>query len=226
MNTLKLQKFEIMKKYTTKTLVVIIALLFSTSAFSQFSTFGVKAGLNMANMTVEGNNDSNLKFGLNAGVLSKIFVTDRFALQPELLYSSKGFENVFTNEIITDEEVNFNLNYIDLPVKLVFYLSEDFSFQFGPYVGYLVNANVDYDSAETFDDLFDVDTQDEIDRDRFNAIDFGLTGGLEFELDPLIVGFNYNMGLTQVAAEDDVVAEVMLGDAKNTVIQIYAGILF
>lgn len=211
-------------KYTRKIFIVLVTLLFSTSAFSQFSEFGVKAGLNMSNMTVEGNNDNTLKFGLNAGVFNKIYVTDMFALQPELLYSSKGFQNVFNNEIVTDGEINYNLNYIDLPVKLVFYLADDFNFQLGPYIGYLVNANVEVDNAELLD-FMQVDTQDDLDRDNFNALDFGLTGGLGFEFDPLVVGFNYNLGLTQVA-EEGKAAEIMLGNAKNTVIQIYAGILF
>lgn len=35
----------------------------------------------------------------------------------------------------------------------------------------------------------------------------------------------YNLGLTQVAKKDDI-AEEMLGDARNTIIQVYAGLLF
>mgnify|MGYP001140984532 CR=1 FL=1 len=208
---------------TSGFLIILFSILISTGAFGQFSRFGVKAGLNMSNMTVEGNNDQNLKFGLHAGVFNKIMILDKFAVQPELLYSSKGFKNNFDESLIADGEAKFNLSYIDLPVKLVYYLAEDFSFQFGPYVGYMLNANVDTD-AEVLN-YFNIDSQDEIDRDRFNAIDFGLTGGLSFELAPLVVGFNYNIGLTQVA-KDNEPTEEMLGDAKNTVIQIYAGILF
>lgn len=225
MNTLNfLKELKVMKKYTTKILMLTALLLFSTSAFSQFSEFGIKAGLNMSNMTIEGNNDNTMKFGLHAGVFNKVYLTEAFALQPELLYSSKGFENVFNEEPITDGEINYNLNYIDLPIKLVFYLAEDFNFQFGPYIGYLVNANVDVDSAELLDFL-EVGDQSELDRDQFNALDFGLTGGLGFELDPLVLGFTYNLGLNQVAAENEP-TELVLGDAKNTVIRVYAGILF
>lgn len=209
-------------KNTTKIFSLVVLLLFTTNAFSQSSRFGVKAGLNMSNMTLENSDDSNLKFGLHAGVFNKIAITDRFAIQPELLYSSKGLKNEYDN-VGADGEVKFNLNYIDLPVKLVFNLAEDFTFQFGPYVGYLVNANVDTD-AEVLG-FFDVDSQDNLDRDKFNALDFGLTGGLGFDFDPLVVGFNYNLGLSQVAKDGEATA-VMLGDARNTVIQIYAGILF
>jgi len=212
-----------MKNHTSKFVLLLTTLLISANVFSQSSRIGVKAGLNMSNMTVEGNNDQNLKFGLNAGLLGKFMLTETFALQPELLYSSKGFKNNFDESLFADGEAKFNLNYIDIPVKLVYYLADDFSFQFGPYVGYLLGANVSTD-AEVLD-FYNIDSVDELDRDRFNTFDYGLTGGLEFELRPLIVGFNYNLGLAKVAKNDEP-TEDMLGDAKNTVIQIYAGILF
>ena len=209
-------------KHTKKILILVTMLLFTTTAFSQYSQFGVKAGLNLANMTVDGNNDNNLKYGLHAGIFNRVMITDAFALQPELLYSSKGFKSKYNEGSIVDAEAKFNLNYLELPVKLVFNLSEDFNFQLGPYVGYLLNANVNTDANVL--DFFDIDPNANIDRDRFNAFDFGLTGGLGFTFDPLVVGFNYNLGLTKVA--DDAAAKLLLGDAKNTVIQIYAGILF
>jgi hypothetical protein len=62
------------------------------------------------------------------------------------LYSSKGFKNNFDESLIADGEGKFRLNYIDLPVKLVCYLADDFSFQFGPYVGYLLDASVNTDA--------------------------------------------------------------------------------
>ena len=212
-----------MKNYKSKILLLLATFLIAGSAFGQSSRIGAKAGLNMSNMTVEGNNDQNLKFGLNAGLFGKFMLNETFALQPELLYSSKGFKNNFDESLIADGEAKFNLNYIDIPVKLVYYLAEDFSFQFGPYVGYLLGANVDTD-AEVLD-FFNVDSADELKRDRFNALDYGLIGGLEFELEPLVVGFSYNLGLAKVAADNEPTEE-MLGDAKNTVIRVYAGILF
>ena len=66
---------------------------------------------------------------------------------------------------------------------------------------------------------------DELDRDHFNSLDYGLTAGLGFDLDPMIFGLNYNLGLNQVAKDDDV-SHDLLGDAKNTVIQVYVGLKF
>jgi hypothetical protein len=212
-----------MKNLSKILFLSLILSSFSLYTFGQNSQFGFKGGLNLSNMTVEGNDDSNLKAGFHAGVFNKIGITESFSIQPELLYSSKGFKLNYDESAIADGETQFNLNYIDVPVKLVFNLSRDFEFQLGPYFSYLAGANVDTD-AEVLE-FFNIDSTDELDRENFNAFEVGLTGGLGFTLDPLVIGFNYNLGLTQVA-KDDEPTEAMIGDAKNTVIQVYAGILF
>jgi len=190
---------------------------------AQKSHTGIKAGLNLSSLTTDGNNDKNLKMGLVAGIYNKMTLGNSFAIQPELLFSSNGIKYNYDDNAIADGNTKFNLNYIQLPVKLVFNLSPDFEFQFGPYVGYLVNANVDTDAQVL--DYFNINSQDEIDRDKFNNFDVGLSGGLGFDLAPLIFGFNYNIGLNPVAKKDEISRD-MLGDAKNAVIQVYAGIHF
>ena len=210
-----------MKKLLLITLSII--LVFNTMLKAQKSHTGIKAGLNLSSLTTDGNNDKNLKMGLVAGIYNKMTLGNSFAIQPELLFSSNGIKYNYDDNAITDGNTKFNLNYIQLPVKLVFNLSPDFEFQFGPYVGYLVNANVDTDAQVL--DYFNINSQDEIDRDKFNNFDVGLSGGLGFDLAPLIFGFNYNIGLNPVAKKDEISRD-MLGDAKNAVIQVYAGIHF
>lgn len=210
-----------MKKYVL--LSSIFCLLVSTVAVGQESTAGFKGGINLSSLTTDGNNDKNLKVGFHAGVYNKIPLGRSFSLQPELLYSGKGMKLNYDESALADGDSKFNLNYLELPVKLVFNLAEDFEFQFGPYVAYLVNANVDTDADVL--DFWEIDSEDEIDRDRFKSLDYGVSLGLGFNLDALILGFNYNLGLTQVAKDDELSYDV-LGDAKNSVIQVYAGLRF
>jgi len=209
-------------KMKTIALIALFALGFGSTSFAQKSVTGVKGGLNLSSLSTDGNDDKNLKMGFHAGVFSKIPFSESFAIQPELLYSGKGIKLNYDESGVAEGDTKFNLNYIDLPVKLVFNLSEDFEFQFGPYVSYLINANVDTD-AEFFGG--DINSVDELDRDHFNSLDYGLTAGLGFDLDPMIFGLNYNLGLNQVAKDDDV-SHDLLGDAKNTVIQVYVGLKF
>lgn len=204
-------------------LVTILGLGITSLTYSQNSGTGIKGGLNLSSLSTDGNNDKNLKMGLHAGVFTKIPISESFAVQPELMYSGKGIKLNYDESAIVDGETKFNLNYLDLPVKLVFNLSEDFEFQVGPYVSYLINANMNTD-AEVLD-YFEINSEDEINRDRFNSFDYGLTAGLMFDLDPLIFGFNYNLGFKQVAKENDLAYD-FLGDAKNNVIQLYAGMKF
>lgn len=202
--------------------LLIAVLLISASAHAQFSQYGVKAGLNLSNMTIDGSNDRNLRTGFHAGVFSRMGISEFFSVQPELLYTTKGFTNSY-DIAVAEGEVDFNLNYIEIPVNLVYHLAEDFSFQFGPYIGYLLTANVE--TTNEVLNFFDFDTDSDIDRDNFKSFDFGVTAGLEFQLDPILLGFKYNLGLMNVA--EDNLPGTLLGDkSKNTVIQIYAGILF
>jgi hypothetical protein len=209
-------------KGNTVFLFLILTFLFVGPAKGQESELGIKGGLNFSNMSVDGSNDENLKTGIMFGVFNKISVNESFSIQPELTYSSKGLKIDYEEEGFLSGESKFKLHYLEVPLKLVFNLSEDFEFQFGPYASYLLDAGF-----ETDGDLagIDISSEDDIDRDHFKAWEFGLTGGLGFDFDPLVLGFNYNMGLTQVARDDEP-SELLLGEAKNNVIQIYVGFKF
>ncbi|KOH43751.1 porin family protein [Sunxiuqinia dokdonensis] len=201
----------------------VLCLLVSPAIMAQESVTGIKGGLNLSSLTTDGNDDKNLKLGFHAGLYNKIAISESFAIQPELLYSVKGMKLDYDNSTMADGETKFNLNYIDLPVKLVFNLSEDFEFQAGPYISYLVNANLDT-NAEVLD-YFQIDSEDEVDRKNFNTLDYGLSFGLGFDLQSVLIGFNYNLGLNQVAKDDEPSYD-LLGDAKNSVIQVYAALRF
>ncbi|MFW6371583.1 MAG: porin family protein [Bacteroidota bacterium] len=203
--------------------IVLIALfLISAGSYAQFTQYGVKAGLNLSNLTVDDTSDRNLRTGFHAGVFGRLGISEFFSLQPELLYTTKGFTNNY-DLAVASSEVDFNLNYIEIPVNVVYHLSEDFAFQLGPYVGYLAGANVETNNEVL--DFFDFETDSELDRDNFKSIDFGITAGLDFTLEQFIFGFKYNMGLTGVA-KDNIPGELLGDEAKNSVIQVYAGILF
>jgi len=201
----------------------LLTIGFSSLIFSQTVEKGIKGGLNLASLSVDDNNDKNLKAGLHLGFFAKFPITSALAIQPELLYSAKGIKINYDDSNFADGQSNFGLNYIDIPVKLVFNLSEDFSFHLGPYFSYLLNAKVKTDAQVL--DFWEIDSEDELDRDRFNAFDYGLIGGLEFDLKPVFFGFSYNLGLNQIAKDDDLAYDI-LGDAKNRVIQVFVGIKF
>jgi hypothetical protein len=201
-------------------IIFIINLLLISEASAQESLSGVKAGINLATITGDNDADKNLKAGLSLGVFTRLPIAKSFVIQPELLYNSKGVKYNYDDNIFADGESKVKLHYIDLPVKLVYQITDDFDVQFGPYLSYLVQANVDTD-AEILG-FFNIDDEDDLDRNNFNAFDYGLVGGLSFNFEPLLIGINYTLGLNPVA-KDDKPAEAFIGNGKNSVLQIYLG---
>ncbi len=208
-----------------KTFIIasILCFLVASTGWAQNSGVGIKGGINLSSLTTGGNDDKNLNYGVLVGIFNKIQVTESVAFQPELLYSPKGVRINYDESIIADGETKFNLHYLELPVKLVYNLSDDFEFQFGPYIGFLLGANTTTDADVL--NIFEIDSENELNRENFNTIDYGLSAGIGFDFNPLVIGANYNLGLKQVAKEGKA-PEKILDNAKNSVIQVYVGVKF
>lgn len=66
-------------------------------------------------------------------------ISERFSFQPELLYSGQGFTMLTRNQdniFDTDENVEFQLAYLQLPLMAKFYLIEGLFIEAGPQFGY------------------------------------------------------------------------------------------
>lgn len=172
---------------------------------------GIKGGLNVSNLYVDDVDDENARFGFNVGLYAQLFSSEVFAIQPELLYSTKGTRTTYDNILMGEGEAKFNLNYLELPLLGVLKLGESAELHFGPYWGYLLAASMDFDG--------DTDTYDELDRDNFRDLDFGLAGGVGLNFGATQIGVRYSQGLKKIANSSD--AEVLLGDAKNSCAQLY-----
>ncbi len=171
---------------------------------------GIKGGVNFSNLYLDDVSDENARLGFNLGIYGQILSTERFALQPELLFSTKGSRDEFNGFV--NQEVKFNLNYLDLPVLAVFKLGESAEIHAGVYASYLVNANISYEG-----DLGS--GNEDLDRDNFKSFDYGLVGGFGLNFGAVQVGARYNYGLVEIADSD--AADFVLGDARNSVAQVY-----
>jgi hypothetical protein len=173
---------------------------------------GIKGGLNISNLFVDDVTDKNPRYGFHAGVYGQLFSSEAFAIQPEVNFSTKGNKAKYEVGVI-DQETKFNLSYIDVPVLAVFKLGRAAEIHAGAYWAYLVGANIDTD-GDLSDDF------KRVDRDNFEDWDYGLVGGLGFNLGQgAQIGARYNYGLKEIAVSPG--AKAMLGDAKNSVLQFY-----
>ena len=132
--TLKLKNPIIMKKL----IVAIITLFIGTNAFSQEIDLGVKAGVNFSKIS-DVDNLSN-KTGFQAGVFAGIKFTDKVGVQADVLYSQQGAEFDYGK---------FDVNYVNIPIVLKYYLVQGLNLQAGPQFGFVLDDDIYEESFGT-----------------------------------------------------------------------------
>ena len=119
-----------------------------SSAQAQDVRFGLRAGGNYSNLAgnVQHENTYDNKLGFLGGVIVNVpVVEDLFSVQPEVLYSQKGFENKpteFTTILGAKQkrEGSVSYNYLDVPVLLKINAG-GFIAEAGPQYSYLLSSS-------------------------------------------------------------------------------------
>ncbi len=198
-------------KIATLVTILIFSVLMLPKVYSQEVSGGIKGGLTMSNLYIDRDDldDENARFGFHAGLFSQIMFFETFGFQPEILFTTKGTEATYSGLI--DQTVNFKLNYIELPALLIFRPVEIIEFYAGPYAGLLLSSNIEFTGF--------IEGEDEIDRDNFNTIDYGLAAGIAMNFGNVKAGLRYNIGLQKLAGTD--LTNMLLGESKNAYGQLY-----
>lgn len=205
-------------------------LLASTGAFAQEQTapasdalkakFGIKGAFSLTSLYTDNVSSEHMKAGFNAGIFAKLPVTAGFSIQPELLYAMKGAKDTYSNFVQGDGEYQFNLGYVELPVLAVVNLTKNFNIHAGPYAAYLVSANVkDVNSDGSVAGATDLNTSD------FNRWDFGLAGGVGFDVEAFTLGARYNYGLSHIGKSGSLSGD-LTQNSKNAGVSVYVGFAF
>lgn len=179
---------------------------------------GVKAGMNFANLTHSAGSEEeeSIFIGLTGGLFARLIVSEDIYLQPEILFTGRGGRTEWTvQEVIYSKE--YCLQYIDLPVMVLFPMGEKGFFEIGPYASYLVKA-----SLITSPNLPNSGTVNLLNRDDFNNLDAGVAAGIGLEFNMLSISVRYNYGLTNVARSP--MAESILDKGKNRFFQLTVGL--
>ncbi|WP_422360333.1 porin family protein [Reichenbachiella sp.] len=198
-------------------IIILLLIIISTiqMAFAQ-DEVGVKGGVSFSSFIHNEIEDKNMRIGWHAGLYSKSSLGANVYVQPELLFSTKGTSMEY--DIAGSQgQTDANLYYIDLPILLGVSLTDQLSVQIGPYISYLLDVSI------TSEGDFGSDHTD-VDRDHLNSFDFGLVGGLEYDLGMIGVGARYNYGITNI--EDSDAAEFLIGKSQNSVGQLYLSFKF
>ncbi len=197
--------------------IVILTVLcaFGSAALAQKA--GLKGGVNFTNLYVDDVDDENMKVGFNAGLYYRNDITENFAIQPEFLFTQKGSE-IHYDGFLGQGKYRFNLNYLEVPVLAVVKLGP-INLHAGPYLGFLIGANV-----KDVDDNGNINEVEELDRDDFNTLDAGISGGVGFDFPSGMIGLRYNYGFMEIG--DDGVAGQATENSKNSALQLYLGFDF
>lgn len=123
-----------------KVVILAISVLFAGAVNAQ--TFGVKGGVNFANIIKTGDGDFNTEFktGFNAGLFAEIPIVSGFSFAPELMFSQKGYKTSGTSILWGPNEYSVTTNFIELPILAKINASDKFSIVAGPQVSFLTST--------------------------------------------------------------------------------------
>ncbi len=132
-------------------------------------------------------------YGANIGAFAEIKVTDKFGVQPELLFSMQGLKQTLSGGGLSYED-EISLSYINIPIMAKIYVSEKFSLQAGPQVGFLIAAT---DKITT--NITGLVSESKDSKDEYTSTDFGFNFGVGFQINKNIsIDARYNLGLSEL----------------------------
>ena len=178
-----------------KNVLIVLTLIVSTSLFAQGVDFGIKAGVNFANITDASGLDN--RTGFVAGIFLGGKFNDNLGIQADLLYSQQGAKF---------NAGDFNLDYVNVPIVLKYFVAQGLNIQLGPQFGVIINDDAQTVIGETINDI------------ATNNFDISGVVGLGYDL-PMGIRLDgrYNFGLTDVPES---------GKGKNSVITLSVGYSF
>lgn len=160
-------------------LLIVIILFASHKSYSQIE---VRGGIGTSSIT-----KADRKFSFHVGTMYQIDLSDRFAIEPGLLFSMEGsgFSDIYHK---------CNINYLEVPVFAKYTITENAlkntSFKLGPYISHAVYGSIDDGTENNISgkDFFKL----------FNGTDFGLQAEISYKLGRVNMYINYKNGLTKL----------------------------
>lgn len=196
---------------------VILLLFLALSTTSLAQIFGVKAGMNLSNLSVKDEYDSysdnfKMKPGFHIGPTIEFQINETFTFESGLLLSTKGTK-MSDKEKYQDNTYEFsskaNLYYLDIPItaKAVTDVGSSRIFAtFGPYIGVGLSGKMKSEytqNGKTGTDESDINFGPDEEEDDLKRLDYGLIAGAGIEFNAIQVGITYSLGLANISTYTD-----------------------
>ncbi|MBC8486945.1 MAG: PorT family protein [Bacteroidetes bacterium] len=182
--------------------ILTIAVLFAISYQSFAQTFGIKAGLNLANMTIKDDeetysDDLKMRPGFNVGGMVEITLVNDLSLQSGLFISQKGYKYEFDD----NWKGSVSLLYAEIPVtaKYTFDVGKVGIYgETGPYFGMGLTGwyKSEFEGEKDSDNIVFGKDED------FKLLDIGIRFGAGVEISSVQIGLYYDLGLANISHDD------------------------
>jgi hypothetical protein len=177
----------------------LVTVAAATDASAQGIEYGVKGGVNLADLQASGDDEASFDFriGLVAGGFVSWPLGGRLEFQPEVLYVQKGAKTDALGGTSTQK-----LDYLDVPLLVSYRIrgsrERNLSVFGGPSVGVRLRAR---SNASFAGGSFEEDVKDQI-----KTTDFAVVGGLAYHRGRLVFDGRCSWGFTDIDKEtgDDV----------------------
>jgi len=146
--------------------------------------FGAKIGANLSNVYDSQGQDfvADSKIGVAGGVFVALPIGKYIGIQPELLFSQKGFKGSGT---ILGSSYSFTrtTSYIDIPILLAIKPIPMLTILVGPQYSYLLKQKDSFDNA-----ILSGSQEQQFDNDNIRKNTLCATGGVDINLNPIVIG--------------------------------------
>lgn len=146
-------------------------------------SIGIKVGSNYSNVFDSKGEQfvADGKYGLAAGAFLSLPVGKLIGIQPEVIYSEKGFKA--TGAFLgSNYSATRTTTYIDVPILLAIKPISYLTILAGPQYSFLIKQNNNFTGA-----LSTIDQQKIFDNDNIRKNVLGLTGGVDINLSSFVV---------------------------------------
>ncbi len=205
-----------------KIIIANLLILLGIASQAQEVHFGLKGGLNIANIKGDHTNgDSRTLY--HAGAMAEVKLSELFSLQPEVIYSVQGSEGGVSldygpnpHDNILSAKITQETKYLNVPIMGKYYVLDALSLELGPQIGFLLNA----EQTMTLKSELGHSTNTRKAKEEYNTFDFGVNFGAGYTFnDKIYLNARYNLGLTNVYDSDYI-------EGENSVFQCSLGYFF
>lgn len=168
--------------------VLSVALILAGATIAQDDlrerfTFGIKAGANVSNIwdTRSENFSADPKLGFAGGVFASIPLGRLLALQPEVIFSQKGYKA--SGQFLTiPYEMKRTSNYLDIPLLLAFRPVSFISILAGPQIGFQLSQKDKFTTGN-----FTSEEQEQFENNNWRKNMLGIHMGLDINIHHFVI---------------------------------------